>query len=51
MVVFFETAHPAKFRDVVEEALEQKIEIPSSLKIFLSKEKNTINTPIRFFGF
>jgi len=49
--VFFETAHPAKFRDVVEETLGKRIEIPPSLKIFLSKEKNTINTPSDFLGF
>ena len=49
--IFFETAHPAKFRDVVEETLGEKIEIPISLKIFLSKEKNTLNAPADFLGF
>jgi len=49
--IFFETAHPAKFRDVVEKALGQPIEIPTSLKIFLSKEKVTVKTPSDFLGF
>lgn len=49
--VFLETAHPAKFRDVVEKALGQAIEIPTSLEKFLSKEKVTIKTPSDFLGF
>jgi threonine synthase len=49
--VFLETAHPAKFKEVVEQTLEQAIEIPTSLKKFLSKEKVTVKTPSDFFGF
>ena len=37
--VFLETAHPAKFLDVVEQTLDQKVDIPSELKGLLSKEK------------
>jgi threonine synthase len=40
--VFFETAHPAKFGDVVEETLGLNVEIPESLKECLSKEKVSI---------
>ena len=37
--VFLETAHPAKFLDVVEQTLDQKVDIPSELEGLLSKEK------------
>ena len=36
------TAHPAKFRDIVEEVIKQKIEMPSSLKSCLAKKKKSI---------
>lgn len=49
--IFFETAHPAKFKEVVEQTLEQVIEIPTSLKKFLVKEKVTVKTPSDFLGF
>lgn len=49
--VFLETAHPAKFRAVVEQTLKQSIEIPVSLKRFLTREKTTIQTPSDFFNF
>jgi len=37
--IFFETAHPAKFIDVVEETLNEKIEIPHALSALASKQK------------
>jgi len=37
--VFFETAHPAKFIDVVEDVLNEKIDIPERLGTCLDKEK------------
>jgi threonine synthase len=37
--IFFETAHPAKFGDVVEETLGINVGIPGSLKECLVKEK------------
>ncbi len=49
--IFFETAHPAKFKEVVEQTLGQTIEIPTLLEKFLSKEKVTIKTPSDFLGF
>jgi threonine synthase len=49
--IFLETAHPAKFSEVVEQTLGQKIEIPISLKKFLSKEKATVKTPSCFLSF
>lgn len=40
--VFLETAHPAKFIDVVEYAIENKIEIPEKLNEYLKREKKSI---------
>lgn len=37
--VFLETAHPAKFIEVVEETLGQKIEIPETLQKFMKGQK------------
>ncbi|EIM77138.1 threonine synthase [Nitritalea halalkaliphila LW7] len=37
--VFLETAHPGKFRDVVEETLGLELELPARLAAFLSGEK------------
>jgi len=42
--IFLETAHPAKFREVVEQTLGQKIEIPATLEKFIQSEKVTIKT-------
>lgn len=40
--IFLETAHPIKFRDIVEEVIEQKVEIPERLLKFLSGERKSI---------
>lgn len=40
--VFFETAHPAKFGDVVEETINTKIEIPTRLQEYVDKTKVSI---------
>lgn len=40
--VFFETAHPAKFIEVVEHTLQQKINIPATLQEFINREKKSI---------
>jgi threonine synthase len=40
--VFLETAHPGKFRDVVEKALGGKLILPDRLAAFLDGEKNVI---------
>ncbi len=39
MGVFLETAHPVKFLDTVENAINQKLEIPTSIKALMNKEK------------
>jgi threonine synthase len=40
--VFLETAHPGKFRDVVEKALGEKVVLPERLAAFLDGEKKVI---------
>ena len=40
--VFLETAHPAKFKDVVEKAVDIKLDIPGSLKDAMKKEKQVV---------
>ena len=40
--IILETAHPAKFADIVEKALNKRIEIPLNLKQCLGKEKHSI---------
>jgi threonine synthase len=40
--VFLETAHPGKFRNVVEEALGEKLVLPERLAAFLEGEKKVI---------
>lgn len=49
--VFLETAHPAKFKDVVEETLEQKIAIPERLKKFIRGQKKSIEGSADFNSF
>lgn len=49
--VFFETAHPAKFLDVVEPIIGTKIEIPDRLASCLKKEKVTTNLSKNFPDF
>jgi threonine synthase len=45
------TAHPAKFREVVEEALNLTVEIPERLQQTLEKEKNSIPLASDFQSF
>jgi len=40
--IFLETAHPAKFSDVVESAVGRKVEIPEALAACLSKPKQAV---------
>lgn len=40
--IILETAHPSKFKDIVERAINTNINLPERLKIFLQKEKKTI---------
>lgn len=46
--VILETAHPAKFKDVIEEELNIEIEIPERLAVCLSKEKRTVELSSKY---
>lgn len=50
-VVTLATAHPVKFRDVIEPEINQKIEIPERLKVWLQKEKKSTAIGSDFEGF
>jgi len=49
--IFVETAHPAKFVDIVGEVIAREIEIPERLKAYLSKEKQAIRISTAFSEF
>ena len=46
--VFLETAHPAKFKDVVEEIIQNKIDIPVKLAEFMNGTKTTVKMSSAF---
>jgi threonine synthase len=46
-----ETAHPAKFLDVVEKEINLNIEIPERLKVCLNKEKKSVTLSHDYSGF
>lgn len=46
--VFLETAHPAKFKDVVEESIGDTIELPARLQEFMNREKKSIQMDVGF---
>ncbi len=50
-LIFFETAHPAKFLDIVEPIINQKIPIPDRLAACLTKEKITTKLSKNFTDF
>lgn len=49
--IILETAHPAKFINIVESAVEREIEMPDSLKSCLEKKKSAVKIPNRFYDF
>jgi threonine synthase len=49
--IFLETAHPGKFRDVVEDTLQKKIELPATLKKFMVGTKVSIPISSEFEEF
>jgi threonine synthase len=40
--IFLETAHPAKFRESVEEVIQKPVELPDRLAAFASREKHSV---------
>lgn len=49
--IFLETAHPAKFKEVIESIIKKEIEIPDGLKKFMSGKKQTVSMPAEFGEF
>ncbi len=49
--VFLETAHPAKFRDVVSGIIQQDVAIPAGLKAFMKGKKQTVPMSKDFASF
>lgn len=49
--VFLETAHPAKFKSIVDRVLGIDLEIPDKLRAFMSGEKQSVNLGRDFDGF
>jgi len=49
--IFFSTAHPAKFLDVIEPLINQKVEIPERLAQSLQAEKQSIEISDKFDDF
>lgn len=49
--VFLETAHPAKFREVVEEVLGTNVEVPATLQAFLNRKKESVQLTADFAAF
>lgn len=49
--IVLETAHPAKFIDIMENIVNKKIVIPERLKTCLSKEKRTLKISNKFQDF
>jgi threonine synthase len=49
--IFLETAHPGKFREVVEETLSEKLLLPEKLVAFLTGEKRSVGMNAQFESF
>lgn len=45
--IFLETAHPAKFIDVVEDAIQASIEMPERLRRFMAGKKKTLRVDVQ----
>ncbi|WP_295728485.1 threonine synthase [uncultured Muribaculum sp.] len=46
--VFLETAHPAKFKETVEEAIGTRVQVPQRLAAFMRGEKSTVRLSKQF---
>ncbi|KAA3610201.1 MAG: threonine synthase [Calditrichaeota bacterium] len=49
--IVFETAHPAKFKDVVDDVISAEIEIPDRLKSFMERKKTSISISRNYSDF
>ena len=48
---FIETAHPAKFKDTVENIIGERVDIPKKLEAFMQGEKKSVSLPRDFESF
>ena len=48
--VFLETAHPAKFKDIIESIIHDKIDIPERLQAFMKGQKQSVELGKDFDG-
>ncbi len=46
--ILLSTAHPAKFKDLVDDILETNVEIPAALASLMNREKHSIQIPAHF---
>jgi len=49
--LFFETAHPAKFKDTIESIIQKPVEVPERLQAFMKGQKQTVSLGKDFQGF
>lgn len=49
--IFLETAHPAKFLEVVESIVNEKVPVPEKLQKFMKGEKQSVSLGKNFEGF
>ena len=49
--IFLETAHPAKFKDTVEDIIHKDVDIPQRLRDFMAGEKKSIRISSDFDDF
>ncbi len=49
--IFLETAHPAKFKDIVEESIQAEVELPDYLREIQNKPKQSIRMPADYSKF
>ena len=49
--VFLETAHPAKFKETVENIIGEKVAIPSKFAAFMKGQKSTVKMTSSFASF
>lgn len=49
--IFLSTAHPAKFKEIIEDVLKIKMKIPKELKLFTRKKKQSILVSNKYSDF
>jgi threonine synthase len=46
--IFLSTAHPAKFREVVEPVIRRRIDLPPALRAALDRDRHVLSIPARY---